>query len=57
MSMQMDVKFEKEQNWYPFRLGGREVCKLGGGWSLRGVYPKKWTCLPNDEKAGSCLSS
>jgi len=28
---------------------------LGGGWYLRGVHPKKYTCLP--KKDASCFNS
>jgi hypothetical protein len=45
MSMQMDAEFKKEQIgtlfvWVEALEGG-----FGGGWSLRGVHPKKWTCI------------
>jgi hypothetical protein len=27
---------------------------LGGGWSLRGVHPKKYTCLPEKKHPPVC---
>jgi len=39
--------FLKRSRLVPFLSGwGHWKGSLGGGWSLREVYPKKWTCLP-----------
>jgi len=40
-SMQMDGEFKKEQIRTPLSGWGHWKGNLGGGWSLRGVYPKK----------------
>ena len=41
-------RIPKGVEWYPFLSGGGGPWKggLGGGWSLRGVHPKKYTCRP-----------
>jgi len=45
MSMRMDADFKKEQIGTMFYLVGALEGGFGGGWSLRGVHPKKYTCL------------
>ena len=41
-----DAEFKKSR-LVPYLSGwGHWKGGLGGGWSLRGVHPKKWTCLP-----------
>ena len=44
MNMQMDAEFKKEQIGTLFVWVG--TLEGGGGWSLRGVHPKKQTCRP-----------
>jgi hypothetical protein len=47
--MQMDADFKKEQFGTLFVWVGAWKGGLGGGWSFRGVHPKKYTCLPSIE--------
>ena len=47
MSIQMGAEFKMEQNGTLFCLVGALEGGFGGGWSLRGVHPKKYMCLPN----------
>jgi len=45
MIMQMEAYLKKEQNGTPFLFGwGHWKGGWGGGGSLRGVHPKKYTC-------------
>jgi len=42
-------EYKKEQIGTLFVWVGALGGVLGGGWSLRGVHPKKWTCLPRNK--------
>jgi len=46
MSMQTDAYLKKEQIGTLFVWVGALEGGVGGGGSLRGVYPKKYTCRP-----------
>jgi len=52
MIMQMDAYLKKEQLSTLFVWVGALEGGLGGGGSLRGVHPIKYTCHP--KKAASC---
>jgi len=54
MSMQMDAELKKEQIG-TLLFGWGHWKGLGGGWSLRGVHPKKYTCRQKKKTPDSCL--
>jgi hypothetical protein len=54
----MDVEFKKEQNGTLFfRHVGALEGKFWGGRSLRGVHPKKYTCLQKKTPAAVVKNS
>jgi hypothetical protein len=60
--MQIDAEVKKEQISTSFVWVGALEGGLRGGWSLRGVHPKMYTCLPKRIKntllvGGSIMSS